>query len=344
MTIERPLTGITIIEAVDPAAPAALALAAGMCGRIACDLGARVIRLESEGDRLLRDEDFFLNNGKVRVKTSPNDFAQGLKVQSENADCVITDAGFWHAVHAKTNAVVLAMSIDDPLGGSEFTLEARSGLLDLVGDPKRQPLRLGGHQIPYAAGAAAYTALAELLTVGSGGGAAISRRVDLLDIAIWLNWKAIGGAALHLPDLHRAGNDGSWSVAACKDGYVALVYRSSDWDALKRMLQDARLDNPQFETEADRTEHRAALNAILREAIAPLTRAEIRLLALQFRLPLGPVWTPKELLSDPHFVERNFFHTRSFDDDAHIVPAIPVKWSGRTFTPADGAERAAFNN
>jgi crotonobetainyl-CoA:carnitine CoA-transferase CaiB-like acyl-CoA transferase len=338
MTKQKPLAGLTIIEAVSPVAPVALALAAGMCGRVAQDMGAHVIRLEVDKNALLPEIDSFLNIGKERVRVAREAFPGELAKASEQADCVVTDVGLHgEAKFGAPSTVCLAMSNDNPLGGSEFTLEARSGLLDLVGDPDKQPLRLGGHQIAYAAGLAAYIALLDLLTMHGVGSAVAYRRVDLLDIAIWLNWKAIGEAALGLPVLKRSGNDGNWSVAPCQDGFVAVVYRSKDWDTLKRMLDDKRLDDPRFETESARTENRAVLNAILREAVAPLGRAEIRQLALEYRIPLGPVWTPAELLSDPHFLARTFFHSRDVCGQTFVLPAVPVKWNGTTFAPGEAS-------
>ena len=40
---------------------------------------------------------------------------------------------------------------------SELTLLALGGLLHMVGEPERKPLRLGGHQASYPAGLTAFT-------------------------------------------------------------------------------------------------------------------------------------------------------------------------------------------
>ncbi|MBI3197597.1 MAG: CoA transferase, partial [Rhodospirillales bacterium] len=46
---------------------------------------------------------------------------------------------------------------------SEFAILALGGLLHMVGEPERKPLRLGGHQASYAAGLTAFTGLAAAL-------------------------------------------------------------------------------------------------------------------------------------------------------------------------------------
>ena len=161
MSIEKPLTGITVVEAVSSKVPAALSLAARMCGRIASDLGARVVRLVPVGATSEPARDCFLDLGKEIVPVQRNDIVERLAAFGE-ADCVIVDPSLADSLKGRDRgpgAVVLAMSLDDPLGGSEFTVEARSGLMDLVGEPDRAPLRLGGHQIAYSAGLAAYLAV-----------------------------------------------------------------------------------------------------------------------------------------------------------------------------------------
>ncbi len=131
MAAMRPLAGTTIVEAVAPGRPEALALAAGMCGRIAADLGAHVIRLECAPEREREPAtDLFLHSGKDRRLVRSDAFVAAVADLAAVADCLILDHGV-HAeldeLEAKENGplrVVLAMSLEAPLSGSEFTVEA----------------------------------------------------------------------------------------------------------------------------------------------------------------------------------------------------------------------------
>ena len=67
---------------------------------------------------------------------------------------------------------------------------ALGGVLNLVGESDRQPLRLGGHQVAYAAGLSAFTGLVSALC----GTAAEVVHVSLLENAVWLNWKNVASA------------------------------------------------------------------------------------------------------------------------------------------------------
>ena len=336
MASKKPLAGLTVIEAVSPASPAALSLAARMCGRIACDLGAAVVRLAPAGGAADPARDCFLDVGKTVVPVAPDGLTARL-ADFGDADCLVVDVSFAEDLEGRDRGpgvVLLAMSLDDPLGGSEFTVEARSGLLDLVGEPDRAPLRLGGHQIAYASGLAAYLAVIDLCASRGPEAAPSSRRVDLLDVAVWLNWKAVGAAALGLPVPTRMGAGANWVVVPCRDGYVALVYRSVDWDSLKRALGDSRLDAPGLATEAGRQERRGELNALMASLFGELSRAEIRRMSMAHRIPLGPIWTPAELRDDPHMLSRVFFQTVDCDGKTGALPSVPVKWNGTRFAPA----------
>jgi hypothetical protein len=136
MPIEKkPLAGLTLVEAVGIGVPAALSLAARMCGRIASDLGARVVRLAPTEAAAEPGRDCFLDFAKEIIPVRQNGIAERL-IAFRDADCVVVDASLAGAFKDRDQGpgeVILAMSLDAPLGGSEFTIEARSGLMDRGG-------------------------------------------------------------------------------------------------------------------------------------------------------------------------------------------------------------------
>jgi crotonobetainyl-CoA:carnitine CoA-transferase CaiB-like acyl-CoA transferase len=324
----KPLTGLVLLEAVSPSVPVELSIAASMAGKIASELGANIVRLSNfDFDQEQVELHSFLNTGKQSINVREDNIIPVIKEHVGHVDCVLTDFdthGRLDWAELETHSVMISMSIDDPVGGTEFTLEARSGLLDLVGEPDKQPLRLGGHQIPYAAGLASYLAFVDLVAMREKKAKPQNRRVDLLDVAVWLNWKAVGAKSFGLPAPSRQGKNGIWFVVPCKDGYVALVYRSVDWGRILQILDNEQLRTPQFETDLLRRENLSELNSILSQCFSKFTRREIRDLSLSEKLPLGPVLTLKELKDDTHMKARGFF--------ADGKPVLPVQWNGRTFS------------
>lgn len=337
-----PLSRVVVVEAIGPDAPDALAHAAGLCGRMAADLGATVIRIAPSGKS---ETGVFLHHGKRLIATTAEDFLRHVAIHGAGADALICDSGT-HAhlsLGPQTIAVLIGMSLDEPLRGSELTAEARCGLLDLIGDPDRAPLRLAGHQLAYSAGLSAYLGLVAALTQRDAGRPAGPVHVDLLDVGVWLNWKALSTAARTGQSPMRPGAKAEWTIVPCRDGYVALVYRIQEWTSLKVATGDARLADPRFETVARRSQNRAELNAILADIFAGKTRAEIRTMALSHKLPLGPVWTPEELKRDPHMIERGYFQPVTVDGQALAMPSLPVLWNGSAFPPGGFAHAAQDN-
>jgi crotonobetainyl-CoA:carnitine CoA-transferase CaiB-like acyl-CoA transferase len=329
-----PFSSLTILEATSAAAPQGLALAAGLCGRVLADLGAQVTRfLPAHAAPLVAAAELFLHRGKRSLQAG----AQGdalLRALMADCDAAIVDAVSLEGAALPRHAcVVLSMDGTDDPRQSDFTIAARSGLLDMVGDPQREPLRLGGHQTAYAAGLAAFTGLAAALANPLEGAAPAMLRVSLLETAIWLNWKALAAAELNGVALTRLGPGAEWPVLRCADGHVVLVHRAAEWPRLLAALPDPALHDARFATVEGRREHRRALNALLGRQVAGLTRAELHALSLRAKLPFGPVWRLDELLDDAQMRARDAF-------DAQGLPRLPVLWNGRRLAAAELATSA----
>ena len=78
---------------------------------------------------------------------------------------------------------------------SELAIQALGGLMHMIGEPTRKPLKHGGHQASYAAGLTAFTGLAAALAAREAGQRAPHVRVSLAEVMQWVNWKAASGAA-----------------------------------------------------------------------------------------------------------------------------------------------------
>jgi crotonobetainyl-CoA:carnitine CoA-transferase CaiB-like acyl-CoA transferase len=338
VSVPAPLGGVTVIEALSADCPTALRLSASFAGRIATDLGARVVKLEpAEGDPVRRLPPFdaagrsalfaFLNAGKASVL----DDADAAPRLMAGADAVICDQGRDRPPAGPVEVVLSMLAGPDASAAgpqTEFTVMALGGLLDIVGDPERSPLRLGGHQLAYAAGLAAYTGLVAGLLRRP---AAEVARVALLDVAVWINWKSAANVACMGALSTRAGRAAEWSTLRCADGYFALVHQPADWSVLRRFCDDPRLDGSRFAEAADRRRNATALAAIVEEALGGLTRHELQNRAMALRLPLGPVWDIVDLGTDPQVLARNFLAEAATAGAAFRVPRLPVLWDGAAF-------------
>ena len=292
-------------------------LAASMAGKLCAAYGAAVVRPVPNGEPLADSApllpggrsalDMFLNRGKTAAGAD------------SAFDAVIGDSqslAAYSDIPVQLRLSVFGPGEDPPV--SEFGLAALAGLLDIVGDAAGPPTRLAGHQLAYAAGLAGCTGLLAAL---HGGGADIVD-VSLFDVAVWLNWKAAAGVLVFGSVLRRGNPRNHWGIVEAQDGYVALVYQEKDWPALRDMVGDPGLSDPQFATSAGRAEHKAALMALLKPWFAARSRADITRDAQQRRIPIGPVLWPQELLTAPQYVARGFLQPDG-------TPNLPIIWDGQ---------------
>src|SRR4029077_862072 len=129
---------------------------------------------------------------------------------------------------------------------SELTISALAGLLHMVGEPERKPLKLGGQQASYAAGLPAFTGLSAALAARDAGRPAPSVRVSLAEVLQWVNWKAASGAEASGVSPGREGKNSEFQIVPCADGYVAVIYTVTQWAATRALIGDKRLDDPKF--------------------------------------------------------------------------------------------------
>lgn len=314
---------------------------------MAASLGAEVLKVDSgNGDPVRAVGPWvagegtlatFLDHGKSRLPCGTTG-ETALQPMTPSPDLVLCDeAAFAHLEGRGSHIVHTVFSMFPPGTrnadhmASEFTVMALSGLLDLVGDPVREPLRMGGHQLAYSCGIAAYAgAIAALQTPGKAGDPAQVVRVSLADTAVWLNWKSVAMASWSPAGRARLGRDAEWQVVRCADGWVALVFLEADWPVLRDFVNDTRLADPRFDDRAVRRKEARFVSDIVEEAFMRYTRHELKDLSLSRRLPLGPVWTPLELETDVQNVARGFLKRRP--DGSLLMPRMPILWNGEAFS------------
>jgi len=207
---------------------------------------------------------------------------------------------------------------DDP-AMSELGLMALSGILDATPSKEGEPHRLGGHQPAYVAGLAAFTATAAGLRTSRHDFVDIS----IFDVACWLNWKAAATVVLFGREaaIRDKAQRGGWHTMRAMDGHIALVYMNKDWPALRDLIGDARLWDSRFASQNSRGENMDELNRIMAPWFATKTRAEITSIAQARRIPIGPVLTSQELLSDRQHSARKFLMQNG-------EPRTPLLWDG----------------
>lgn len=140
-----------------------------------------------------------------------------------------------------------------------------------------------------------------------------------------LTWPAYSDVLLERPGW--PGSKAPLSFYKCRDGYVNLRLQGIDLVFLSQLLEMPELlEDPRFQTLPTRTQNIKALEAIVTEKLASLSKKDVFQIAGDWRALCGYVATPEDLLTDPQYQVREFFV-----DIDHIVagklpyPGAPVK-------------------
>ncbi len=351
----QPLSGATIVERVFPSTPLPTRLAIALAGRVAADLGGRVVVIEPPNGDPLRHLPPFLDCGPNEERSALFQFLnaskrsclldernEGQRLAAERllagADAVLTDGEAALAGPRPPLTITVTplgrAAGDRPGAVSEFTVLALGGLLDILGDPEREPLRLAGHQAAYAAGLAAFTALAAGLLAKPAEGEEEVVDVSLLDVCHWLNWKSLSVTVDSGQAPGRLGPREEWRVVPCADGHVAVVFLDRDWPALCALVGDPELASAPFGEAESRTHMIDELYERVLPWFAMRSRHDIYRAAQERGIPIGPVRMIDELQADPQYVARAFLtkmrHALLGD---LVVPRLPLLWDGEGFAP-----------
>jgi crotonobetainyl-CoA:carnitine CoA-transferase CaiB-like acyl-CoA transferase len=358
---DLPLARFTLIEVNDAAVPLCLRLATSLAAKIAADLGADVLKIEPRGGDPVRRAPPVLPNGSSALfrflNTSKRSLVldlagdagrAALSALADKADAVLFEepASVAPMLRARqaTPIEIAAFPVEMAAAArpvSELTIQALGGLMHMIGEPERKPLKLGGHQASYAAGLTAFTGLAAALAARDAARRAPSVRVSLAEVIQWVNWKAASGAAATGTSPGREGKKSEFQIVPCRDGHVAVVYTVTQWPSLRALIDDPRLEDAKFATRAGRRQHIAELYAILTPWLAGRTRAEIQQAAQAKGVPFGPIFAPAELLQTEQYVARWFLAEVEHPVLGRVLmPQLPVQWNGRSFAPRPAPELA----
>ncbi len=353
-TDDLPLARFTVVEVNDANISLCLRLANSLAAKIAADLGADVLKIEPPGGDPVRRAPPLLPQGGSALfqflNTSKRSLVLDLATEAgratlaallDKADAALFEepAAIAALVRASTATPIEIAAFPVEMNAahlpvSEFSLLALGGLLHMVGEPERKPLRLGGHQASYAAGLTAFTGLVAALAAREAGRAAPTVRVALAEVMQWVNWKAASGAEASGVSPGREGKNSEFQIVPCRDGHVAVVYTVTQWPATRTLIGDPRLADEKFNTRAGRRSHIPELYGILRPWFADKTRAEIQRAAQAKGVPFGPIFSPAELLDTEQYVVRGFLAEMQHPALGTLrMPQLPVQWNGRSFAP-----------
>ena len=296
--------------------------AAGFCGRLFVQSGADVVRVES-ADAVPawvsgRAMELYLHPGKRRLATADHALIAEL---AATADVVVAEAETADALAAlgfdgwaaPVKVAITPFGRTGPKRNWQATphvLLAMGGYTNLMGDPDKAPLSLPGHYVEFQSGGFAFTAANACRLAGE------TNNIDIGMLEVVMALSQFTTVMWHCGGVVRSrhGSD-FWSVVPsnlfrCADGWMYANIVPSFWDAFTVFLGMPELAaDSRFASNAMRMLNRDTLHALVNEALATRTCAEVDTHAQECRIPVGVVQSFDDVLADPHLATRDMWQT-----------------------------------
>jgi crotonobetainyl-CoA:carnitine CoA-transferase CaiB-like acyl-CoA transferase len=334
------------------------------CGLLLGFMGARVIKIESpEGDVLRRRKRnvepyplVMLNSNKESVVLDlkhPQGKALFLRLVNR-ADVVVENfaAGVmdrlglgWDVLHAENPRLVYGTGSGFGLTGPyrdlpamDLTIQAMSGIMNATGFADRPPVKAGPAVCDFLAGVHLCAGILGALMHRERTGQGQLVEVAMLDAAVMALASAVGvfmdgdgGVPVRTGNRHPALAIAPYNVYPTRDGYVAIFTASErHWHSIARVLgRDDLLANPDFASTPSRAARTEEIDALVEGWTRQRGKEEVLKALTEAHVPCAPVRTTREVVYDPHLMERGTWvdveHSRR---GKTRVPISPIRLHG----------------
>ena len=340
-----PLAELVVVEAGGD-------VATRYCGKMFAEHGARVIQAyRPENARLAYGGPSavayaaWLDHGKERAETVPEGLAVDLVIAGQMPGDVAKAEAL--AAELAGGPMLLALTWFGTSGpcadwrGSDAIIQAMAGVAFSIGSAEGPPVLPQGHAPQVIGGTTAFiAAMAALL--GRRQGAGVARiDVSIQEAFLCLTEHAApgafaGGPATRRRGVNRYGPVYPQTIFPAKDGWIGVsALTPQQWKGLCTLIaMPALAQDPRYETTDLRMAAADELDAILMPAVAKM--AALAMLEdgqNNARVPLGPVPTMAEVLTTPHWRQRNSFRVYNGNGPGFEGPAMPFRLHAR----GDGA-------
>ncbi|AIC27441.1 CoA-transferase family 3 protein [Rhizobium etli bv. mimosae str. IE4771] len=370
--MQFPLEGVRVVEL-------ARILAGPWAGQTLADLGATVIKVESpEGDDTRRWGPPFIqdgddiaaayfhscNRGKLSITADFNSAEDVERVRAliANADVVIENFkvgglkkfGLDYESLKAINPKLIYCSITGfgqtgPYAGRagyDFIVQGMAGIMDLTGEPGREPQKIGVAFADIFTGLYSVIAIQAALLLRNSTGEGQHIDMALLDSAVGvlanqaMNFLASGKAPTRLGNAHP--NIAPYQVFPASDGNIIIACgndaqftRICDILRLSAVASDVR-----FKTNADRVRHREELTSVMEAQTVLFKRTDLLADLARVGVPAGPINTVEDVFADPQVAHRKM----AVENEG--IPGIrtPIIVSGTALTSHHKSPRLGEHN
>jgi CoA:oxalate CoA-transferase len=355
--IRRPLEGMLVLDLGQ-------VYNGPYCGLLLGFMGARVLKIEPpEGDvvrRRKRDVEPYplvmLNSNKESVVLDlkhPRGKALFLRLAAQ-ADVVLENfaAGVldrlglgWEVLRSHNPRLVYAVGTGFGQSGPyrnlpamDLTIQAMSGIMNATGYPDLPPVKAGPAVSDFLAGVHLFGGVLGALLHRERTGQGQLVEVAMLEASIMALASAVGAVMDgdgNVPE--RTGNRhpalaiAPYNVYPTNDGYVAIFTASErHWHSIARVLgREELLKDPAYASTPARAARMAEIDAMVEAWTRQRSKHAVMAALTVAHVPCAPVRTAREVVQDPHLLERGVWvdveHPRR---GKTRVPISPIRLHG----------------
>ena len=326
-----PLEGVRVLDL-------SRAVAGPFCTMLLGDLGADVIKVEPpEGDDSRKfavmvngESTFFFsmnrNKKSIVIDLKKPEGVEIVRRLAAVSDIVIENfrpgvasrLGVDYASLSKVNPSLIYCSISGFGQRSSYAQKpaydpialAMSGMMDLTGEPEGGPVKFAVPIADMTTGMFAAIAILSALIERSKTGKGTYIDVSLLDVQYYLLTHQASAYLIGGQEPKRMGSAtpsaAPYQAFMASDGYVIVaVVNDNQFRKLCKAIGVPELaEDPRFRTNADRVKNRAELLSLLEPLFLEKTVEEWVAILEKADVPVGPVRTVRQALSDPYVEER----------------------------------------
>lgn len=370
--MQSPLEGVRVLEL-------ARILAGPWAGQTLADLGATVIKVESpEGDDtrrwgppFIRDGDdvaaaYFhsCNRGKLSITADFNavEDVDKLRALVANADVVIENFkvgglkkfGLDYESLKAINPRLIYCSITGfgqtgPYAGRagyDFIVQGMAGIMDLTGEPDREPQKIGVAFADIFTGLYSVIAIQAALILRNTTGEGQFIDMALLDSAVGvlanqaMNFLASGKAPTRLGNAHP--NIAPYQVFPVSDGNIIIACgNDAQFARLCDILRlSAVADDARFKSNAERVRHREELTSVMEAQTKLFKRTDLLADLARVGIPAGPINTVEDVFADPQVAHRKM----AVDNEGITGIRTPIIFSGQALSSHRKSPRLGEHN
>ena len=343
-------------------------------GRLLAALGAQVIRIEPPGGDPGRGDAIEYAAAHAGKRCVALDSASAFGTLLDAADIVLDEDGALAArgfadaaLEASHPSLVIVHVLPHGAGealdlapAADLTVLAMSGIMHIVGEPDRPPLKLPGAQAAALAGTQAAIAALMAINARAADGHGQHVEVSAYQSAVLAGyrdpivWEWTGRLGQRTGNRLVRGKSGVRQIWACEDGYVtwSLVDNPPMMRGMTALMQAHGAGEGLAAIDWGRTlvadADQQVIDRLEEEAAAfflRFPRATLASWSAAKGLGLSPIATPADALAEPHWHARNFWRKTEADGISLALPGPPFVTDAPlpgSLAPMTLGEAAAF--